>query len=126
MNNETTTANSPEQITPKISAMIFNGVMWSGWSNYKGESQIASLNDAVSKIKNNPECGYYIIDADKAVFQFFNNYADLPEMIIETHNHCKRPKHLIGPATPRTGPKIGRNEACGCGSGKKAKKCCLK
>jgi hypothetical protein len=64
MNNETITSNSPEQITPKISAMIFDGVIWSKWSNYKGESQIASLNDAVSKIKNNPECGYYIIDAD--------------------------------------------------------------
>ena len=26
---------------------------------------------------------------------------------------------------PRTDPKIGRNEPCPCGSGKKYKKCCL-
>jgi hypothetical protein len=36
---------------------------------------------------------------------------------------------LFGPALPppvRTGPKIGRNDACPCGSGKKYKKCCGK
>jgi uncharacterized protein YecA (UPF0149 family) len=27
--------------------------------------------------------------------------------------------------TPRTEPKIGRNEQCPCGSGKKYKQCCL-
>lgn len=61
-----------------------------------------------------------------AVFQIFNYYADLPQMTyaISNHRYQPKPKHLIGPATPRTGPKIGRNEACGCGSGKKAKKCC--
>ena len=26
---------------------------------------------------------------------------------------------------PRTGPKVGRNDPCPCGSGKKFKKCCL-
>lgn len=30
----------------------------------------------------------------------------------------------IQPATRRTGPKIGRNDPCPCGSGKKYKKCC--
>ena len=29
------------------------------------------------------------------------------------------------PATVRTGPKVGRNDPCPCGSGKKYKKCCL-
>ena len=38
----------------------------------------------------------------------------------------KLPKPELGwqPATIRTGPKIGRNEPCPCGSGKKYKKCC--
>jgi hypothetical protein len=37
------------------------------------------------------------------------------------------PKGLLQPAKPaaRTQPKIGRNEPCPCGSGKKFKRCCL-
>ncbi|MDA3898292.1 MAG: SEC-C metal-binding domain-containing protein [Desulfobacteraceae bacterium] len=37
--------------------------------------------------------------------------------------HCKK-KHFA-PTTPIELPKIGRNEPCPCGSGKKYKKCCL-
>lgn len=37
--------------------------------------------------------------------------------------HCKKKK--FAPETPIELPKIGRNEPCPCGSGKKYKKCCL-
>lgn len=32
--------------------------------------------------------------------------------------------NVMGPETIRKGPKVGRNEPCPCGSGKKFKKCC--
>lgn len=42
------------------------------------------------------------------------------------HDHHHHGHHH-GPAVTyqRTAPKIGRNDACPCGSGKKYKKCCL-
>lgn len=33
---------------------------------------------------------------------------------------------IVKKSTPRTGPKIGRNDLCTCGSNKKYKNCCLK
>lgn len=36
----------------------------------------------------------------------------------------RRPGETIGPVT-RSAPKVGRNEPCPCGSGKKHKRCCL-
>ncbi|MEO8605615.1 MAG: SEC-C metal-binding domain-containing protein [bacterium] len=44
-----------------------------------------------------------------------------------THDHGKEHTHDHGPpAEPvrRAEPKVGRNEPCPCGSGKKFKKCC--
>jgi preprotein translocase subunit SecA len=40
--------------------------------------------------------------------------------------HCTHDHHHH-PQTPhvRSGPKVGRNDPCPCGSGKKFKKCCL-
>ena len=43
---------------------------------------------------------------------------DKPEDIIDL-------ERLLNPPAPRTAePKVGRNEPCQCGSGKKHKKCC--
>ena len=42
--------------------------------------------------------------------------------------HCNHDHHHhFAPVTQvvRAGPKIGRNEPCPCGSGKKYKKCCM-
>ncbi len=33
---------------------------------------------------------------------------------------------IVGSTVSRTSPKVGRNDPCPCGSGKKFKKCCLK
>lgn len=33
-------------------------------------------------------------------------------------------ERMLNPATPRVSNKIGRNDSCPCGSGKKFKKCC--
>ena len=43
------------------------------------------------------------------------------------HGHGHAHHHHHGAAEPfvRTSPKVGRNEPCPCGSGKKYKKCCL-
>lgn len=35
-------------------------------------------------------------------------------------------QQLAGPPVKREGPKVGRNDPCSCGSGKKFKKCCGK
>lgn len=41
--------------------------------------------------------------------------------------HCNHGHHHHAPVEQfrRAGPKIGRNDACPCGSGKKYKKCCM-
>lgn len=40
--------------------------------------------------------------------------------------HCNHDHHFAPVVTKvRNGPKIGRNDPCPCGSGKKHKKCCL-
>lgn len=41
--------------------------------------------------------------------------------------HCNHDHHHFAPVEQyrRTGPKVGRNDPCPCGSGKKHKKCCL-
>ena len=41
------------------------------------------------------------------------------------HYHEKTGAQARAPLTPVTHQKIGRNEPCSCGSGKKYKKCCL-
>ena len=43
------------------------------------------------------------------------------------HHHGHHHHHNHGPIAPfvRSGPKVGRNDPCPCGSGKKYKKCCL-
>jgi len=41
------------------------------------------------------------------------------------HDHDHRHHHHAGETVVRTSPKIGRNDPCPCGSGKKHKKCCL-
>lgn len=41
--------------------------------------------------------------------------------------HCNHGHHHAAPVEQyrRTAPKVGRNDPCPCGSGKKHKKCCL-
>jgi len=43
------------------------------------------------------------------------------------HDHHHHHGHHHGPGVTliRQGPKVGRNDPCPCGSGKKHKKCCL-
>ena len=46
-----------------------------------------------------------------------------PMIIHNYHNHY--PSYEPVETIRRTEPKIGRNQSCPCGSGKKYKKCCL-
>ncbi|WP_310498444.1 SEC-C metal-binding domain-containing protein [Sandarakinorhabdus sp.] len=39
--------------------------------------------------------------------------------------NCGHHHHAPVTTLRRAGPKVGRNEACPCGSGKKHKKCCM-
>jgi uncharacterized protein YchJ len=41
------------------------------------------------------------------------------------HHHHGHHHHAPVETFMRSGPKVGRNDACPCGSGKKYKKCCL-
>jgi uncharacterized protein YecA (UPF0149 family) len=41
------------------------------------------------------------------------------------HDHHGHHHHHAGETFVRTSPKVGRNDPCPCGSGKKHKKCCL-
>ncbi len=41
------------------------------------------------------------------------------------HHHGHDHQHHVMEPYMRRGPKIGRNDPCPCGSGKKYKKCCL-
>jgi len=41
------------------------------------------------------------------------------------HHHHGHHHHAPGVTYQRSAPKVGRNDACPCGSGKKYKKCCL-
>lgn len=41
------------------------------------------------------------------------------------HHHHGHHHHAPVETYSRGGPKIGRNDACPCGSGKKYKKCCM-
>lgn len=47
----------------------------------------------------------------------------LPERLLEVHQHFA-PARLIRQGRPVTSEKVGRNEPCPCGSGRKHKKCC--
>lgn len=51
------------------------------------------------------------------------------ENCVHDHDHDAHAHrdHHHGPVEPyvRGGPKVGRNDPCPCGSGKKHKKCCL-
>ena len=60
----------------------------------------------VSKFRKSDEGRWYFIDGD-------------------SHTHREGEGHLHRPQTvQRESPKIGRNDPCPCGSGKKYKKCC--
>jgi len=50
-------------------------------------------------------------------------YKELNEI---KYSHLSRAEREADIQPVRTAPKIGRNELCPCGSGKKYKKCCLK
>lgn len=58
--------------------------------------------------------------------QIPNFYAQLKERHVKLkaiYAHCKKKHH--SPNEKRQLPKVGRNDPCPCGSGKKYKKCCL-
>jgi hypothetical protein len=52
----------------------------------------------------------------------------LPEIVSALHRHLldlNEENARFAPTYVRQAPKVGRNEPCPCGSGKKYKKCCL-
>ena len=71
------------------------------------------------------------VDDDEGVVEFVANFTmnGKQQKHHETSRFTKRDGRwfyvdgVLG-ARPRSGPKVGRNEPCPCGSGKKYKKCC--
>jgi uncharacterized protein len=51
----------------------------------------------------------------------------LPDCVQDTYDYFlgQRAGLIPKPTAPKAAPKIGRNDPCPCGSGKKYKKCCL-
>lgn len=71
----------------------------------------------------NAMCQYY--PRIEKVFQFrYHQIRSLAINILQSHFAGKNPT-MIMPDTKKPRPKIGRNDPCPCGSGKKYKKCCL-
>lgn len=66
------------------------------------------------------------IDSDEMLTEIRDNaFEYIPECVFEIDEFWRR-RGRRNPAltAPRVAPKIGRNEPCPCGSGKKFKKCC--
>lgn len=40
------------------------------------------------------------------------------------HERDTSPRDVAKPVSRRAGPRVGRNDPCPCGSGRKAKRCC--
>ncbi len=49
--------------------------------------------------------------------------AELGEVIADAHETFRKVRRTA--LTPRTTARVGRNEPCPCGSGKKSKRCCI-
>jgi hypothetical protein len=60
------------------------------------------------------------------LLEYYSNWYDSHqrrEKRLEAERRRQAKQPVVRPAQPRSGPKIGRNEPCPCGSGKKYKKC---
>lgn len=75
----------------------------------------------------------HALDKNEVLERFQNNdkYSLIEDLVKEMQdwafvNPSKKKKPEPRYSKPRTGPKIGRNEPCPCGSGQKYKKCCGK
>lgn len=76
------------------------------------EKQIEETRESASKLH-----------AYASMYGVFNDMAYIDDTLLLPP--YKRPRKIRGRHVPiRTEPKIGRNEPCPCGSGKKFKKCC--
>ena len=66
-------------------------------------------------------------DTTKPAAEHAHHHATEPHVHGPHCNHDHDHGHHHHPVTQvvRSGPKIGRNDPCPCGSGKKHKKCCL-
>lgn len=80
------------------------------------------------KMKANMWLGLGSIKSGRAAFDVLVYMYDTWEYDELLEEHTKGMRELSKPtiASPAQGKKVGRNEACPCGSGKKHKKCCLK
>lgn len=63
--------------------------------------------------------------AARALHRYFLEQRSSPSMGEMRGASSMMPPHLSGQSSKRAGPKVGRNEPCPCGSGKKFKQCCL-
>ena len=74
---------------------------------YDHKNELLNIYDRYNKITTT-WAGYTDDDDDEIMYDDFDDYEDIPEML-----------------PVRKEPKIGRNDPCPCGSGKKYKKCCM-
>jgi hypothetical protein len=90
---------------------------------YDGYKVFISKTDTL-EIAMEQEQEDYIIDLSKplVVDEIIENDSNKSYTIVNRGGYC----HVVPKSAPVRVEKVGRNEPCKCGSGKKYKKCCLK
>ena len=79
-----------------------------------GEEEIKKLNQVGEEFKASME-GNGRVDRDRLIAQMKKAGLDLKKLV----------RKMRGDIVTKKSTKVGRNEKCPCGSGKKYKKCCL-
>ena len=103
-----------EELMVSIKTEICHNIFRSASSLLAFENFLKSLQKRAQEVRETPE------DAAARQASASRGPADSSDMVSEA-------SEVLAKATPvRTGPKVGRNDACPCGSGKKYKQCCGK
>ena len=92
------------------------------------ENKVEGLTPDQTKelLENNVDALNSLIDQVKSASGYTEEVAKAAAVSMLSKNNPKNNPQSKGITVKRDQPKIGRNELCPCGSGKKYKKCCLK
>ena len=86
-----------------------------------GHFDLSCLAEHIHDERSRSTSGYHFIEDVKATYGSWYSFNDSTEMRMPAH--ATQPS--IKPVIPASSDKVGRNDPCPCGSGKKFKKCCL-
>jgi uncharacterized protein len=75
-------------------------------------------NMAETRLENNTELLGYLVSTLHSIYEFWSGWKDEHPFGVEGDDYAVEEPYV------RQSPKVGRNDPCPCGSGKKYKKCC--